>query len=154
MFPQRVSSFVSRVKGVEGNARMFGGRQRCGNAWRKRVRTFRVDITYSLILPEAGLMLGATVTVVSWAVGNLVYLDLRRKGIHGFTRFIAFWMGNPWTWLSFFLVQEGTQQVCEAPPDDDALLLQEVRKDRLLRERAERRAPIAESDREATTPEP
>ncbi len=99
-------------------------------------------------------MLGAAVTAVSWAVGNLVYLDLRRKGIHGFTRFIAFWMGNPWTWLSFFLVQEGTQQVFEAPPDDDALLLQEVRRDRLLRERAARRAPIAESDREATTPEP
>ena len=53
------------------------------------------NITYSLILPEAGLMLGATVTAVVLAVSNLVYLDLKRKGVRGFTRLLAFWMGTP-----------------------------------------------------------
>ena len=98
-------------------------------------------------------MLEAIVTAVVMAVSNMVYLDLKRKGIHGFTRFLAFWMGNPWSWITFFVVPEGTQQVFQAPPDDDALLLQEVRRDRLLRERAAQRRTIAESDHEATTPE-
>ena len=95
-------------------------------------------------------MLEAIVTVVVSAVSNMVYLDLKRKGIHGFTRFLAFWMGNPWTWVTFFVVPEGTQQVFEPPPDDDARVLQEVR---LLRERATQGWTIAESDHEATTPE-
>jgi len=99
-------------------------------------------------------MLEAIVTVVVSAVSNMVYLDLKRKGIHGFTRFLAFWMGNPWTWVTFFVVPEGTQQVFEPPPDDDARVLQEVRRDRLLRGRATQGRTIAESDHEATTPEP
>ena len=102
-------------------------------------------------------MLEATVTAVVWAVSNvvsnLVYFDLKRKGIHGFTRFLAFWMGTPWTWVSFFTVPEGSQPTLEPPPDDEALLLQEVRRDRLLRERAARHPPIGESDSEASTPE-
>jgi hypothetical protein len=105
------------------------------------------------MLPEAGFMLEATVTAVVWAVSNLVYLDLRRKGIHGFTRFLAFWMGTPTTWVSLFLVREGTQVVVEPPPDDEALLMSEVRQDRLRREQAERRASIAEPDRDENTPE-
>ena len=98
-------------------------------------------------------MLEATVTAVVWAVSNLVYFDLKRKGIRGFTRFLAFWMGTPWTWVSFFTVPEGSQPTFEPPPDDDALLLREVQRDRLLRERARRHHSIGESDREARTPE-
>lgn len=98
-------------------------------------------------------MLEATVTAAVWAVANLVYLDLRRKGIHGFTRLVAFWMGTPTTWVSFFMVREGGQPMFEPPPDDEALLLLEVRRDRLLRERAGRHPSIGESDREASTPE-
>ena len=98
-------------------------------------------------------MLEAMVTAAVWAVSNLVYFDLRRKGVHGFTRLLAFWMGNPWTWVSFFLVPEGSQPTFQPRPDDEALLLQEVRMDRLLRERARLHASTAESDREASTPE-
>ena len=98
-------------------------------------------------------MLEATVTAVVWAVSNLVYLDLRRKGIRGFSRFLAFWMGTPTTWVSLFMVPEGSQPMFEPPPDDEALLLREVRMDRLLRERARLHSSMGESDREATTPE-
>ena len=111
------------------------------------------DVSDSLNLPGAGLILEATVTAVVWAVSNLVYLDLRRKGIRGFSRFLAFWMGTPTTWVSLFMVPEGSQPGFEPPPDDEVLLLQEVRRDRLLRERAGRHPSIGGSDREATTPE-
>jgi hypothetical protein len=99
------------------------------------------------------MMLEATVTAVVWAVSNLVYLDLRRKGIRGFSRFCAFWMGTPTTWVSLFMVRDGSRPTFEPPPDNEALLLQEVRTDRLLRERAGRHESIGESDREATTSE-
>ena len=98
-------------------------------------------------------MLEAMVTAAVWAVSNLVYFDLRRKGVRGFSRFLAFWMGNPWTWVSFFLVPEGSQPIFEPPPDDEARLLQEVRTDRLLRERARLHASTGESDHEASKPE-
>ena len=111
------------------------------------------DVSYSLNLPGAGLILEATITAVVWAVSNLVYLDLRRKGIRGFSRFFAFWLGTPTTWVSLFMVPEGSQPGFEPPPDDEALLLREVRRDRLLRERAGRHESIGESDREATTSE-
>jgi hypothetical protein len=98
-------------------------------------------------------MVEEVVAAAVWAVSNLVYFDLRRKGVRGFSRFLAFWMGNPTTWVSLFVVQEGSQPVFEPPPDDEALLLQEVRQDRLLRERSEGPRPIDESDHEAVTRE-
>jgi len=98
-------------------------------------------------------MIEEVVTAAVWAVSNVVYFDLRRKGVRGFSRFLAFWMGNPWTWLSFFLVKEGSQPAFKAPPDDEALLLHEVRQDRLLRERSGRPPSLDGPDHEAVTPE-
>jgi hypothetical protein len=98
-------------------------------------------------------MVEEVVAAAVWAVSNFVYFDLRRKGVRGFSRLLAFWMGNPMTWVSFFVVQEGSQPTFEPPPDDEALLLQEVRQDRLLRERSERPPSIDDSDSEAAAPE-
>jgi hypothetical protein len=76
------------------------------------------------------MLLGAIV----WLVANVVYVDLKRKGIHGFTRFAAFWAGTPTTWISFFAVGEGGVAKFDAPADDDGLaLLEEIRRDRALR---------------------
>jgi hypothetical protein len=77
---------------------------------------------------------------LSWAVGtivwvfaNVVYLDMRRKGVRGFGRFAAFWGGNPATWLTLFLVKEPTVDRIETPPDDEDRLFREIRVDRELR---------------------
>ncbi|MDX1494923.1 MAG: hypothetical protein R3253_12720 [Longimicrobiales bacterium] len=69
---------------------------------------------------------------VVWIVANVVYLDLKRKGIHGFTRFAAFWAGTPTTWITLFAVREGVQPTFE-PEGDDTELLEEIRRDRALR---------------------
>lgn len=73
------------------------------------------------------------ITAVVWVVANVVYLDLKRKGIRGFTRFAAFWAGTPTTWITLFAVREERQPTFEGGDDDDAELLLEVRRDRALR---------------------
>lgn len=73
------------------------------------------------------------VGAIVWAFANVVYIDMRRKGIRGFGRFAAFWVGNPTTWISLFVVKEGQVALVEPPPDDDARLLREIRVDRELR---------------------
>jgi hypothetical protein len=98
-------------------------------------------------------MLEAIVTAVVTLIANLVYIDLWRKGVGGFTRFVSFWMGTPWSWVSFFMVPEGSQPKFQPPPDDDGRLFREVRRDRLLRERAERRLSAEDPDRGAAAPE-
>jgi hypothetical protein len=70
------------------------------------------------------------VGAVVWVLAVVVYLDLRRRGRHGFTRFIAFWAGMPVTFLSMFAVKEGSQPDIPAPPDDDLALLAEIRRER------------------------
>jgi hypothetical protein len=78
--------------------------------------------------------LEAVIAAIVWVVANVVYLDLKRKGIHGFTRFAAFWAGTPTTWITLLAVREGKQPTFHAPPEDDALdLLDEIRRDRALR---------------------
>ena len=78
--------------------------------------------------------LEAVLAAIVWVVANVVYLDLKRKGIHGFTRFAAFWAGTPTTWITLFAVREGKQPTFHAPPDDDAIeILAEIRRDRALR---------------------
>jgi hypothetical protein len=72
---------------------------------------------------------GATV----WCLANAVYFDMRRKGVRGFGRFVAFLAGNPTTWLTLFLVKEGSVARLDVPPDDEDRLLREVRVDRELR---------------------
>ena len=78
--------------------------------------------------------LQATIAAIVWLVANVVYLDLKRKGIHGFTRFAAFWAGTPTTWITLFAVKDGRQPTFNPPADgDDTELLDEIRRDRSLR---------------------
>jgi len=68
------------------------------------------------------------------ALGNAVYIDMRRKGFRGFGRFVAFWVGFPWTLTWLFTVREGSAAALEsAPEDDDDALLREVILDREAR---------------------
>ena len=73
------------------------------------------------------------VGAILWALANVIYLDLRRRGIRGFGRFASFWAGQPTTWISLFAVREGRLEEIEPPPDDDERLLREIRVDRELR---------------------
>jgi len=84
-----------------------------------------VDLALSFLLWTCG----AGVSLFA----NVVYYDMRRKGVRGFGRFVAFMAGNPTTWLTLFLVREGQVATFQAPPDDDERLLREVRMDRELR---------------------
>ena len=74
---------------------------------------------------------------IVWAVANVVYIDLRRKGEHGFGRFISFFAGLPVTWIWLFTIREGQAPRIEQPADDEDRLLREIRVDRELRERWE-----------------
>ena len=80
-----------------------------------------------------GLFLKAVVGAIVWALANLVYYDLKRKGIRNFGRFAAFWVGNPTTWITFWVVPEGKQPTFTPSPDDDRILLSEIRRDRASR---------------------
>ena len=74
------------------------------------------------------------IAAIVWLVANVVYLDMKRKGLRGFSRFAAFWAGTPTTWITLFAVREGTRPAFDAPPDDDdERLLLEVRRDRARR---------------------
>lgn len=74
-------------------------------------------------------ILGALV----WLVANVVYVDLRRKGIHSFTRFAAFWVGTPTTWISLFAVRVRPPETFSVEDDGGERLLAEIRRDRTLR---------------------
>jgi len=84
------------------------------------------------------LIIGAIV----WAVANVVYVDMRRKGMRGFTRCAAFWAGTPTTWCALFAIPEGKHPKFKASSDDDdeALLL-EIRRDRQRRDGLIGRSP-------------
>jgi hypothetical protein len=74
------------------------------------------------------------IAAVVWLIANVVYVDMKRKGLRGFTRFAAFWAGTPTTWITLFAVSEGTHPTFEpSAGDDDAELLLEVRRDRARR---------------------
>jgi hypothetical protein len=70
------------------------------------------------------------VGLVVWLVSIVVYVDARRRGRRGFTRLVAFWLGFPATWISLFVVREGSQPDILPPPDDEAALLEEIRRAR------------------------
>jgi len=91
------------------------------------------DVGALLGVPQIGLFLQSVVGAIMWTVANMVYFDMKRRGIRGFARFVAFWLGNPATWITFFMVPEGSTPVIEPPPDDEESLFAEVRKDRRLR---------------------
>ena len=67
-----------------------------------------------------------------WALANILYVDLKRKGKPGFSRIILFWMGTPLTWLWFFLLSEGSAPALEEAPDDADEILAEIRRDKRL----------------------
>lgn len=79
-----------------------------------------------------GTVFQSVVAALVWIVANVVYLDMKRKGVRGFTRFAAFWVGSPTTWIIFFAVREGRRPSFETAADDDQLL-REIRRDRALR---------------------
>jgi hypothetical protein len=81
--------------------------------------------------------LQAAVGAIVWTLANAVYVDMRRRGVHGFGRFAAFWVGFPVTFLWMARVKEGrplpvgpSQGHAE---DDEDELLREVRRDRAAR---------------------
>jgi hypothetical protein len=83
---------------------------------------------------------GIIASIIS-VLANVLYIDLKRKGKPGFSRFILFWMGTPLTWLWFFIIKEGSAPAIEEAPDDAAALLAEIRRDRRLRPGEEERDP-------------
>ncbi len=78
-------------------------------------------------------LLRAAAGVLVSGVANLVYFDLKRRGRQGWTRIFAFWVGTPFTWISFILVPEGSQPSLTPPDDNEEALLEEIRRDRALR---------------------
>ena len=99
--------------------------------------------------------LEALIGAIVWAVANVVYVDLRRKGERGFGRIVSFFAGQPATWLWLFLVEEGRIPRIRPPPDDEDRLLREIEVDRELRERW-RPPPLPSGgrDRPEQPPEP
>lgn len=91
--------------------------------------------------------LEAWVGAIVWAIANLVYVDMRRRGDRGFGRIVAFFAGQPTTWIAFFAVGEGRVPRIEPPPDDEDRLLREIRVDRELRTR-ETRPPLEAAERD------
>jgi hypothetical protein len=81
-------------------------------------------------------MLEATFGALVSLAANVIYIDKKRKGIRGFGRICAFWLGTPVTWLWLFFLREGKLREIEPPPDDVDGLLEEIRRDRALREAA------------------
>lgn len=118
----------------EGGA--TSGRFRDGGSYPSRSPSFE----FFHPIPMFGSLFQTLVTAVVWIVANVVYLDMKRKGLRGFTRFAAFWAGNPTTWITFFAVREGAQPTFEAPELEDELL-DAIRRDRALRGRVERPDP-------------
>ena len=81
---------------------------------------------------EISLAMRAVIGGIVWGLANVVYIDLKRKGIKSFARFVAFWLGTPTSWVSFLLVPEGRQLRFDAQDDEQALLT-EIRRDRARR---------------------
>jgi hypothetical protein len=73
------------------------------------------------------------VGAIVWTIANAVYVDMRRKGVHGFGRFVAFWVGFPWSLPWHFVIKEGSAKELVPPADDEAQLLREVKLDRARR---------------------
>jgi len=94
------------------------------------------------------------VGLVVWLVSIVVYVDARRRGRHGFTRLVSFWLGFPATWISLFVVREGSQPDIHPPPDDEAALLEEIRQDREAGRSLKDATGPPPDGGEPTTPEP
>jgi len=88
---------------------------------------------------------------IVWAIANVVYVDLRRKGERGFGRFASFFAGMPLTWIWLCTIREGRAPRITPPPDDEDRLLREIRVDRELRERWDP-APLPDARDETDRP--
>jgi len=123
------------VKGIIGSGREVGNAvEGIGYMVRRTVvpqlsRPVSHAARSSMLIPFLQALIGAIV----WGLANIVYLDMKRKGIRGFTRFAAFWVGTPTTWITLFAVREAKQPTFLVGPEDDGLLLAEIRRDRALR---------------------
>ncbi|MFQ5535928.1 MAG: hypothetical protein ACE5GJ_00625 [Gemmatimonadota bacterium] len=67
-----------------------------------------------------------------WAVANAVYADMKLNGRHGMRRFFAFLLGMPTTVALCLVLPEGRPRVVQPPADDEAALLEEIRRARAL----------------------
>ncbi|MBT8398019.1 MAG: hypothetical protein HKO65_09655 [Gemmatimonadetes bacterium] len=70
---------------------------------------------------------------IIWALANILYVDLKRKGKAGWSRIILFWMGIPLTWLWFFIIREGSAPELEEAPDDADAILAEIQREKRLK---------------------
>ena len=77
-------------------------------------------------------MLEGLIGGLIWALANILYVDLKRKGRSGFSRIILFWMGTPLTWLWLLLIREGSAPVLDEAPDDADAILADIRRARRL----------------------
>ena len=77
-------------------------------------------------------------TSFAWLIANWAYLDFRRTGDGGFKRLVAFWMGWPMTFVTAMLVKNGSQPQIRLDDRNLDELVDEIRRDRLLRERSDR----------------
>lgn len=91
------------------------------------VSIFREQDGGTLLMFEA--IVGGIVSILA----NVIYIDRKRKGLPGFGRICAFWMGTPLTWLWFFVIPEGKRPVIAPPKDDMDELLAEIRREKALR---------------------
>ncbi|MGD2068833.1 MAG: hypothetical protein PVI57_09205 [Gemmatimonadota bacterium] len=75
----------------------------------------------------------AIVGLILWVLANWVYVDMRRRGERGIKRFFAFWLGWPGTFVGMLSVDEKSQPTIRADDRDLRSLVQEIRRDRMLR---------------------
>jgi len=88
---------------------------------------------------EVGSVLEGLVGLIIWLCGNYFYYEFRKEGERsGFKRFIAFWMGFPLTVVSLLIVPMGKSPLLKPPPSEGDSLLEEIRRDRALRDMQER----------------
>ncbi len=83
-----------------------------------------------------GPFLNEAIAAIISVIANVVYWDMKRKGVRGWGRMFAFFAGNPMTWITFFFVAERPVLRFEPPPDDERALLAEIHRDRALRARS------------------
>ena len=84
-------------------------------------------------------MVEGLVGLIIWILGNYFYYEYRREGERsGLKRFVTFWMGFPLTVVSLLVVPLGKAPLLKAPPSEGDSLLEEIRRDRALRDMQKR----------------
>lgn len=83
----------------------------------------------------------AVVGFILWVLANWVYVDMRRRGERGIKRFLAFWLGWPGTFVGMLSVDEKSQPTIRADDRDLRSLVQDIRRDRILRSGGEASLP-------------